>query len=66
MKRGLYRNRLDKELHVVAPAGMHMKVLSDDIWIAEAHDDLFGTTVYVVTAHSLADAGYELIKEATS
>lgn len=54
-----YRNRLGAELTIGDPAWVHFKTLGGDgIWIARAEDSLFGPTDYLVTAESLALAGY--------
>lgn len=56
-----YRNTLGAELTIQDPAWMHFKTLGGDgIWIARSHDSLFGSTDYLVTAESLAGAGYAL------
>ena len=48
--RGLYRNHLDVELHVVATATpQRASQLGGDIAIAEQRDELFGTTTHLVT-----------------
>ena len=62
--RGLYRNHLDVELHVVATAtpSMGIPTLGGDIAIAEQRDELFGTTTHLVTEASLKACGYELIE----
>ena len=62
--KGLWRNRLGAELHVIEPAVYVLRTfgvdaLSDDIWHAERRDALFGTKHYMVTVESLASAGYE-------
>lgn len=66
--RGLYRNTLDAELHVTQTVMLDrlapFKVLAGDIAIAEARDDLFGTSYYLVTEASLKDCGYELVEPA--
>lgn len=66
--KGLWRNHLGAEISVIEPAvyllrDMGIQSLSDDIWQAERRDPLFGTTRYVITEKSLADAGYERVKE---
>lgn len=54
-----YRNKLGAELTIRDPAFVHFKTLGGDgIWIARAEDNLFGPTDYLVTAESLAGAGY--------
>lgn len=66
--RGLYRNTLGAELHVI---GLVSRRIGIDIgfesiggvYVAEARDDLLGTTHYLVCAASLKDCGYELIEE---
>jgi hypothetical protein len=64
--KGLYRNSLGAELHVVGVArhGTGWPTLSGDIAIAEDRDELFGTSVHLVTEASLKDCGYELIEPA--
>ena len=54
-----YRNTLGAELTIRDPAWKHFKTLGGDgIWIARAEDSMFGPTDYLVTAESLAGAGY--------
>lgn len=65
--KGLYRNTLGVELHVIGVArrSTGYQTLGGDIAIAEDRDDLFGTTTRIlVTEHSLKDCGYELIEPA--
>lgn len=68
--KGLYRNDLGAELNVVRTAmsrslPARLSTLGGDIAIAEAYDDLFGTTdIYLVTEASLKDRGYELVTPA--
>jgi hypothetical protein len=64
VQKGLYRNPLGVELHVTrtATSMSGYNTLAGDIAIAEARDDLFGMTVYLVTEASLRDCGYELIE----
>ncbi|MFT4081164.1 MAG: hypothetical protein QM638_01130 [Nocardioides sp.] len=70
VKRGLYRNKAGSYLVVTGTVNTHTGIptLSDDIAWAENRDplwdSLFGVAQYLVTATSLADAGYELIEEA--
>lgn len=61
--RGLYRNTLGAELHVVGVArpGTGWPTLSGDIAVAEDRDEMFGTSIHLVTHASLKDCGYELI-----
>ena len=54
-----WRNDLDVELHIVGNAAQHHHTLAGDIWMAERRDPLFGATQYLVTAASLAGAGYK-------
>ena len=65
--RGFYRNTLGAELKVIGFASrvgidVGYETLAGDIGVAEARDDLFGTTVYLVTKASLKDCGYELVE----
>ena len=54
-----YRNNLGAALTIRDPAYLHFRTLGGDgIWIARAEDSLFGPTDYLVTAESLAGAGY--------
>lgn len=66
VKRGLWRNDLGAELHVVDTANRRSgyQTIGGDIAIAEDRDELFGTTVVLVTNHTLSRCGYELIEEA--
>lgn len=60
---GKYRNALGATLHVTGPwlaAESRVKSLGG-IYQAEDHDDLFGTTRYLVTKDSLASCGYVLV-----
>jgi hypothetical protein len=65
MKSGLYKNSLGAELHVVGftprPGG-YMSL--GDTYEAVARDSLFGDSRYIVTEKSMAESGYELMKEA--
>lgn len=58
-----WKNHLGVELTITEPGYLRLSVLSDDIWIAESKASVFGGQAYVVTAKSLADAGYKLIVE---
>lgn len=63
--KGLYRNTAGIELHVMdaaRPGNGWPTLSSGDIAIAEDRDELFGTTVHLVTEASLKDCGYKLIK----
>lgn len=65
VKRGMYRNSLGVELHVIGTA-LPMNgwpTLAGDIAIAEDRDALFSRTL-LVTETSLENCGYELIEEA--
>lgn len=62
---GEYRNQLGAALHVTGPwltAGSRVQSLGG-IYQAEARDELFGTTQYLVTKESLADCGYVLVDD---
>ena len=64
MKYGLYRNKLGAELVVtqlVMRTNTHLSL--GYIYEAEARDDFFGTTRYLVTVESMRDSGYELIEK---
>lgn len=65
--RGMYRNRVGAELHVIGYASDRIGIPIGyenlgGIHVAESRDKLLGTTVYLVTAESLKDCGYELIE----
>lgn len=67
--RGLWRNSLGAELHVMGFANDNIGIpigfkTLGHIYVAEARDDLFGTSVYLVTSASLEDCGYELVEAA--
>ena len=65
LRTGLWRNPLGAELHVtngyftMRDLGSSWQFLSDDIYVGERRDDLFGSSWYLVTEASLASAGYE-------
>lgn len=65
LTRGVYRNRVGAELHVLNPVirVREYRLLDSDIWEAEAVDPLFGSTDYLVTVHSMNSSGYELVTE---
>lgn len=52
-----WRNHLGVELHIMGTGTYNH--LAGDIWVAERRDPLFGATQYIVTAASLAGAGYK-------
>lgn len=58
----VWKNHLDRELTIVAPGSHRLRVLSDDIWIAEVKLMTPPWDTYVVTKKSLADAGYKLTR----
>lgn len=66
VKRGLWRNELGAELHVIGTANRRHGVttIGGDIAIAEDRDPGFRTVTVLVTNHSLQRCGYELIEEA--
>lgn len=66
VKKGMYRNSLGVELHVIGTA-LPMNgwpTLGGDIAVAEDRDDLFPRTI-LVTEASLTSCGYELIEESS-
>lgn len=64
--RGLWRNGLKAELHVIGTASRRFGVttIAGDIAVAEDRDPGFRTVTVLVTNHSLRRCGYELIEEA--
>ena len=52
-----WRNHLGVELHIMGTGTYNH--LAGDIWVAERRHPLFGATQYIVTAASLARAGYK-------
>ena len=59
---GLYRNHLDAELSVLHPIAAlqayNVTALGPDVSLAVARDELFGDSLFVVSAASLVEAGY--------
>lgn len=64
---GLYRNHLGAELSVLHPIAArqtyNVTSLGPDVSLAVARDELFGDSLFVVSAASLVDAGYVHIDE---
>lgn len=67
---GLHRNNLGAELVVQGFVGKRLGIsignlntLGGDVYYAEALDDLFGPTPYLVTAAGLARSGYVFVPE---
>lgn len=60
----VWKNHLGAELTIISTGHQRMRVLSDDIWIAERRDTMLGQPQYAVTEKSLTDCGYTLKEEA--
>ena len=61
---GKYENKLGAVLEITGnylPRPGEPKVLSSDIYEAVARDTLFGNTYYLVTPHSMTEAGYKKV-----
>ena len=61
---GKYENKLGAVLEITGnylPRPGEPKVLSSDIYEAVARNTLFGNTYYLVTAHSMTQAGYKKV-----
>lgn len=65
LKRGTYRNGLGATLTVTQQAGPFsepsVNTIGGDIWLARRDDGLLGPKMYLVTARSMTECGYELV-----